>query len=237
MSEDNKNEQCIEPEATEPKAAEPAPAPAPAKKPVRAAAVKVADTHAPAFEALASTPAPQEEKKPAPAAAPAPAKPQPGHFSRIKPSLLYPAFFAKLELLMAACEKRGARYYAICGFRSAEEQAALYAQGRTKPGKIVTNAKPYSSAHQFHCAVDFCRDADMNKEGLQPDWDIESYRIIAEEAVKLGLEAAFNWKSFKEGPHIQLPLSKVGLSLDALRRAYVSGGQAGLYALLSRYNW
>lgn len=244
MSENNENEQCIEPEATEPKP-EPTPAfkPAPVKKaPVRAAATKVAETHAPAFEALAK---PVEEAKPveqpkpalAPVAPAAPAKPKIGHFSRIQPAMLYPPFMAKLEKLVEACEKRGARYYAICGFRSADEQAALYAQGRTKPGKVVTNAKPYSSAHQFHCAVDFCRDADMNKEGLQPDWDIESYRILAEEAVKLGLEAAFNWKSFKEGPHIQLPLGKVGLSLDDLRRAYISGGQAGLYALLSRYNW
>lgn len=42
------------------------------------------------------------------------------------------------------------------GFRSMERQAELYAQGRTKPGKIVTNAKPGESLHNRGRAVDLC---------------------------------------------------------------------------------
>jgi peptidoglycan L-alanyl-D-glutamate endopeptidase CwlK len=34
-----------------------------------------------------------------------------------------------------------------CTWRSPEEQAALYARGRTKPGRIVTWAKPGQSEH------------------------------------------------------------------------------------------
>lgn len=37
-----------------------------------------------------------------------------------------------------------------CGHRSHEEQAELYAQGRTKPGKRVTNAKPGQSKHNSY---------------------------------------------------------------------------------------
>ena len=44
---------------------------------------------------------------------------------------------------------------AISGQRGEEEQNALYAQGRTKPGNIVTNAKFGYSNHNFSAALDF----------------------------------------------------------------------------------
>jgi hypothetical protein len=40
-------------------------------------------------------------------------------------------------------------------FRYPERQKELYAQGRTKPGNIVTYAKAWSSFHQYGLAVDF----------------------------------------------------------------------------------
>jgi hypothetical protein len=43
-----------------------------------------------------------------------------------------------------------------CGRRTMEEQAALYAKGRTKqPGKIVTKAKPGQSYHNYGLAFDW----------------------------------------------------------------------------------
>src|SRR5205085_7135862 len=98
-------------------------------------------------------------------------------------------------------------FYAISGFREAKEQEALYAIGRTTQlnRKPVTNAKPYSSFHNFGLAIDFCRDADTTRDGLQPDWKFEDYKILAEEAVKVGLEPGYNWKKFPEGPHVQVP--------------------------------
>lgn len=44
-------------------------------------------------------------------------------------------------------QKLGVTVLLICTFRDDEEQAKLYAQGRTAPGKVVTNAKPGQSAH------------------------------------------------------------------------------------------
>lgn len=41
------------------------------------------------------------------------------------------------------------------GLRSLDEQGKLYAQGRTIPGPIVTNAPPGSSAHNYGCATDW----------------------------------------------------------------------------------
>ena len=43
----------------------------------------------------------------------------------------------------------------ICGTRTYDEQAELYAQGRTKPGPKVTNSPPGYSWHNFGVAWDF----------------------------------------------------------------------------------
>ena len=160
------------------------------------------------------------------------------HFQRIQTSALYPPFLDLLKQLVLNCEARGARFYVISGLRTFQEQAALYAQGRTKkPGKIVTKARAGQSAHNYGIAADLCRDADMQRDGLQPDWDLESYRLMAEEAVKLGLEAAFYWTSFKEGPHVQLNLASKKLSLDMLCDAYLKGKQAAVVDLLNKHSW
>lgn len=39
-------------------------------------------------------------------------------------------------------------------YRSPEQQASLYAQGRTAPGPVVTNAPPGSSYHNYGAAAD-----------------------------------------------------------------------------------
>jgi len=47
---------------------------------------------------------------------------------------------------------------AFCRFaytlRTFKEQEAIYAQGRTKPGVIVTKAKPGLSVHNYGMAID-----------------------------------------------------------------------------------
>jgi peptidoglycan LD-endopeptidase CwlK len=102
----------------------------------------------------------------------------------------------------------------VQGLRTFAEQEALYQQGRTKPGKKVTNAKPGSSFHQYGLAVDFCllydKDGngsfetvswdvakDFDKNGL-PDW---------KEVVKVFEEAGYvwggRWATIVDAPHIQ----------------------------------
>lgn len=44
------------------------------------------------------------------------------------------------------------------GYRSGARQDQLYAQGRTRPGEIVTNAKAGQSAHNYGLAVDITSD-------------------------------------------------------------------------------
>lgn len=154
---------------------------------------------------------------------------------RIDLSLIYPRFLSKYEQLLVNCYKRGALYYAISGTRTVKEQAELYAQGRTKPGKIVTNARPGTSAHNYGIAVDSCRDAEIQRAGLQPDWDMEDYKILAEEAKKLDLESAYFWTTFQEGPHVQLPLYKHGIKFDDLKKIEASGGLKEVWKYLDQF--
>jgi peptidoglycan L-alanyl-D-glutamate endopeptidase CwlK len=66
-------------------------------------------------------------------------------------------FFLKIAALLLYAKIRKIEIMPICFFRSADEQAALYAQGRTKSGEIVTYFDGYQrkSAHQLWRAIDF----------------------------------------------------------------------------------
>ena len=74
-------------------------------------------------------------------------------------SKCHPRLQKKAAELKKTCADRGYKIEIGESFRSAAEQDALYAQGRTKPGQIVTNARgsSYSSMHQWGIAFDFYR--------------------------------------------------------------------------------
>src|SRR3989304_316651 len=67
--------------------------------------------------------------------------------------------------------------FLTCTYRSPAEQAQLYAQGRTKPGKIVTYAKPGQSKHNVMPSNAF--DIAFNLHG-RLDWDPKLFRKFAE---------------------------------------------------------
>lgn len=169
-------------------------------------------------------------------------------FHLVDVSQLYPPFLAKMRLLAAATAARGQVYFANSTYRSVEQQDALYAQGRTKPGAIVTNARGGQSAHNFAIAMDWTHDADNNAaNGLQQDWTPEQYRVLAEEAVKLGLDAGFNWAGFPDRPHVNLNIGAKNILLfpshgpatgaPDLLTIYQQGGLAAVHAFLDQYQW
>lgn len=160
---------------------------------------------------------------------------------RIDTAKLYPIFDMKMRLLYANCHAKGMSYWALEGLRSYEEQAARYAIGRTvdKDKPIVTKARPGRSAHNYGIAEDAARDADVSKPGLQPAWAMADYKIWAEEGVKLGLDMAYYWKGFPEGPHAQLPLKDhliIG-PWDNLVTLYKVGGQTRVWAEFDKHTW
>jgi peptidoglycan L-alanyl-D-glutamate endopeptidase CwlK len=94
---------------------------------------------------------------------------------------------------------KGVHPFVTQGLRTFEEQGALYAQGRTKPGEIVTNAPPGSSFHQYGLALDFCLLIN-DKES----WKVDSNWIaVANVFKKYGFEWGGEWKSLKDYPHVQ----------------------------------
>ena len=56
---------------------------------------------------------------------------------------------------IAACKDKGIDVLVTSTYRDEESQAAIYAQGRTVAGRIVTHAKPGQSFHNYRLAFDF----------------------------------------------------------------------------------
>lgn len=88
----------------------------------------------------------------------------------------HPAIKEELsEIYRQICEALKGRV--MCRFayviRTLAEQEELYAQGRTKPGKIVTNAKAGWSYHNYGLAVDIVmiHDKDGNGTYETASWD------------------------------------------------------------------
>jgi hypothetical protein len=90
--------------------------------------------------------------------------------------------------------------------RTAAEQAALYAQGRTKPGKVVTNARTATqSPHGHGLAFDV---AFVDKDG-DIDWDdLAPFLAFGPIIESVGLEWGGRWRK-KDYPHAE-PLNFKG---------------------------
>lgn len=115
---------------------------------------------------------------------------------------LHPALQDKIAQLIIKCNAQGLKIGIGECLRTVAEQNALYAQGRTKPGKIVTKAKgdTYSSMHQWGVAFDFYRN-----DGLGAFNDNDGFFTnVGRIGKSLGLEWGGDWKSIKDKPHFQL---------------------------------
>lgn len=97
------------------------------------------------------------------------------------------------------CAKQGIDIIITSTYRSIAEQDALYAQGRSKPGHRVTNAKGGQSMHNFRVAFDFAPSVNG-----KIDWnDTETFTKCGEIAESVGLEWAGRWTTFRELAHCQ----------------------------------
>lgn len=123
---------------------------------------------------------------------------------------MYPPL-VDLELaVLAACQARGAYYFLVSGLRDLAEQDAKYAQGRTAPGKIITNARGGFSAHNYGTAADHARDKDLVAVGLQPEWsDPAAYAILKEEGERVGLQVGVPSVPGGDPGHVQLPFKRL----------------------------
>lgn len=100
---------------------------------------------------------------------------------------------------IAAAARHGITIRIISALRTFDEQDALYAQGRTKPGNKVTNARGGYSNHNFGIAFDigiFNGSKYLDESPL--------YKAVAVIGIQLGLEWGGNWKTIQDEPHYQL---------------------------------
>lgn len=118
-------------------------------------------------------------------------------------SALHPQLQQKIAELKKLCEKNRLKIGVGECLRTVAEQDAFYSQGRTKPGKIVTNAKgsTYSSQHQWGIAFDFYRN---DGTGLYNEAG-NFFAKVGVLAKSIGLGWGGDWKSPVDKPHLYLP--------------------------------
>lgn len=126
-------------------------------------------------------------------------------------NVLHPILQGKITQLLNLCKKNGITIAIGECVRTVSEQDSLYAQGRTKPGNIVTNAKgsTYSSMHQWGVAFDFYLKMDVDGDGKTEDDAYNNstklFNKVGELGKSIGLEWGGSWKSPVDMPHFQLP--------------------------------
>lgn len=116
---------------------------------------------------------------------------------------LLPKVKDKVDCFVNLCHNNNIDILVTSTYRDNESQDALYAQGRTTPGKIVTNAKAGASFHNYRCAVDI-----VPLRNGKPVWgtsgeDGALWHTVATLGKACGLEWAGDWKTFKEFAHFQ----------------------------------
>lgn len=124
---------------------------------------------------------------------------------------LHPKVAAMCSEFINRCKAKGIDVIITSTYRDHASQAALYAQGRTTPGKKVTNAKAGQSFHNWKVAFDFC--PIVNGKAAWNDTAL--FTKCGEIAEGVGLEWAGRWVKFKELAHCQYT---GGLSLEDFQK-------------------
>jgi peptidoglycan L-alanyl-D-glutamate endopeptidase CwlK len=115
---------------------------------------------------------------------------------------LHPRVAALARQLIGQCAAENIDLLVTCTWRDHAAQDVLYAQGRTRPGKIVTHAQGGQSLHNWRVAFDV-----VPLRGGEPVWgtqgaDAGLWRRVGEIGEAIGLEWGGRWK-FLDMPHFQ----------------------------------
>lgn len=126
-----------------------------------------------------------------------------GHLADVHPDLV-----TKVAQIATALLALGYPIVVTAGVRTVAEQQALYAQGRTAPGAIVTNDDGvlHKSNHQPH-ADGFGHAVDcVFLVAGQPSWDGQQpWHLYGAMAQTLGCYWGGTWRTIVDLPHIELP--------------------------------
>lgn len=135
---------------------------------------------------------------------------------------IFTTFMAEAKAIAASM---GCEYVAISGNRTFKEQDRLFAQGRTRPGNIVTNARGGHSNHNFGIALDNGvfkggKYLDGSKSAAERRLAAQVHTAVAAIADKHGLDWGGSWSRFKDLPHFEV---STDLSMAEKRRLVNSG--------------
>lgn len=115
-------------------------------------------------------------------------------------------------VVLRAIEISECDFAVICGMRTLQEQEDLYAQGRTKPGPIVTwsmNSQHLKQKTGHGHAVDL---AAWVNGGISWDWDhyhkIARAMKTAAKELNTPIDWGGDWVSKPDGPHFELRQSE-----------------------------
>jgi peptidoglycan L-alanyl-D-glutamate endopeptidase CwlK len=126
---------------------------------------------------------------------------------------LHPKLRAKSSELWQAWKDAGEELTIVTSLRTPLEQNDLYAQGRTKAGKIVTQAKAWDSMHNYGLAIDCYNAADLRKGKLTAPSNKAG--AVAE---KLGWVWGGRWKKPYDPPHFQFTGKYKLIDLKVMRK-------------------
>jgi peptidoglycan L-alanyl-D-glutamate endopeptidase CwlK len=119
-------------------------------------------------------------------------------------SLVDPALAALVRTAQRFLSPQGITMCVYSGLRNSEQQDALYAQGRTLPGQIVTNARAGYSNHNYGLAVDIVP-YEAGTMGVL-NWDVASapFQTMVRYLKAQGLTYGGDWKTFPDDDHFQM---------------------------------
>lgn len=141
---------------------------------------------------------------------------------------LHPELAEKIRTMSVMLSEENIEIRVVQGLRTWDQQQALYDEGRTMPGRIVTEAQAGYSWHNFGMAAD-CAPFD---DGV-PDWNPShpAWKRMIEVGESLGLLSGSTFHSCPDNPHFQLTGSLPISPDEATRDAFRSGGITAVWAL------
>jgi peptidoglycan L-alanyl-D-glutamate endopeptidase CwlK len=154
-------------------------------------------------------------------------------------ALVAPGLAVKIRQMADTLAQQGIEIRVVQGLRTVAEQDALYAQGRTTPGKIVTNASGLESYHCYGLAADCVPSVNGPGEPYEPDWDSShrSWEVMWRAGYDLGLTVGAYWNSFPDRPHFQIngpyPVGSPGTGLQGV---LTSEGLAAVWSMVGVAN-
>ena len=153
------------------------------------------------------------------------------HISEVHLSLINPQLGRKIQQMAVMLEQEKISLIVTQALRSWQDQDRLYAQGRTAPGKIVTNAKGGESWHNYGLAVDICPSLDLVHPRSGIDWnpEHEQWKRMVAVGESLGLFPGAHFRTFPDWPHFQLPGKFPDSPNDEVKHVFREAGMIGVW--------